>query len=205
MNCRCRPGPRAILQDSYTREHWTVTPVKGPVRKSRLVLRSTPVCERCGLEPAAHTLASVGLKHLQPQPISGFGTQFHRSYKRDPSIYHTFSLAEDREGVILRRLTGLCKASTVVLDVGSGTGKYASLLGSYVRRYWALEPSPRFLAYSAVINQGVETVEHLAAGAEHIPLPDKSVDLVIMTWSTFAVSDAFAEMYRVLKSGGTMV
>ncbi len=48
-------------------------------------------------------------------------------------------------------------------------------------------------------------VEHIEDSAEHIPLPDNSLDFVVSTWSLCSIPHpeiALKEVFRVLKSGG---
>ncbi len=51
-------------------------------------------------------------------------------------------------------------------------------------------------------------VRFLEASAEHIPLEDKSIDTVVLTWSLCTIPDAvraLEEMHRVLKPNGKLL
>jgi ubiquinone/menaquinone biosynthesis C-methylase UbiE len=51
-------------------------------------------------------------------------------------------------------------------------------------------------------------VNLINGSAEHVPLPDESIDTVVITWSLCSIGDAAAalrEMRRVLKPGGALI
>ena len=97
------------------------------------------------------------------------------------------------------------RASGVVLEIGFGSG-YNLPFYKNVKKLYALEPSREMYRYSEQrVQHAPFPIEHLAAGAEQIPLPDESVDSVVSTWALCSVSDiseALAEVRRVLKQGG---
>jgi SAM-dependent methyltransferase len=88
-----------------------------------------------------------------------------------------------------------------VADVGAGTGK---LTGALLRRgvhVVAVEPDPEMLA---VLARRYPAAEARLAGADALPLPDRSVDavLVAQAWHWFPHEQAAAEVRRVLRPGG---
>lgn len=94
-----------------------------------------------------------------------------------------------------------------LLDVGGGTG-LCSVIGldlvGATGRVVTLDPSPRMLAVAR--RRGVR--ESIEAGAESIPLPDASFDLVSMGYMLRHIDDlrvAFAEVRRVLKPLGRVL
>jgi ubiquinone/menaquinone biosynthesis C-methylase UbiE len=94
-----------------------------------------------------------------------------------------------------------------VLEIGLGAGHNLPLYDpARVSRVWGLEPSPemRRLAGPAVRSLGFE-FEFLDAPGERVPLPDGSVDTVVVTYTLCTVPDPEAvvrEMARVLRPGG---
>jgi SAM-dependent methyltransferase len=90
-----------------------------------------------------------------------------------------------------------------VADVGAGTGK---LTGSLLARGLvvdAVEPDPGMLA---VLNRVYPGATGHLAGADMLPLPDGSVDVVLVgqAWHWFPVERAVAEVRRVLRPGGQL-
>lgn len=88
-----------------------------------------------------------------------------------------------------------------VLDVGAGTGKFTRLLDPTGATLLALEPVAAMRRHLEV---AVPEARVLAGTAERIPLPDRSVDVVVAAtaFHWFGGDDALAEIARVLKPGG---
>lgn len=90
-----------------------------------------------------------------------------------------------------------------VLDLGAGTGKLTEVLLRHVTDVVAVEPDPAMLRQLRGRLRGVEA---LPGSAERIPLPDSSVDAVLvgqaMHW--FDLDRAAPEMARVLAPGGVL-
>jgi len=97
-----------------------------------------------------------------------------------------------------------------VLEVGFGSGLNLAFYDkAKVWHVWALDPSRELweMAEERVRGAGVP-VEFLLAGAEEIPLPDRSADTVLVTYTLCTLPDvarALREMARVLKPGGELV
>jgi SAM-dependent methyltransferase len=92
---------------------------------------------------------------------------------------------------------------TRVLDVGCGTGNYASaLVAATGCRVSGVDPSPAMLDRAA----GATTWESLQqANAESLPFPDAAFDVIISTDVIHHIGDRdayFAEAARVLRPGG---
>ncbi|MCL1869673.1 MAG: methyltransferase domain-containing protein [Promicromonosporaceae bacterium] len=90
-----------------------------------------------------------------------------------------------------------------VLDLGAGTGKLTSSLVAQGLDVVAVDPSEPMLEQLRAALPGVEA--HVGT-AESIPLPDGSVDAVVVgqAWHWFDHAAASAEIARVLRHGGTL-
>lgn len=90
-----------------------------------------------------------------------------------------------------------------VLDLGAGTGKFTELLIAHADRVIAVEPS---IAMLEVLRAKMPAVETHIAGAESIPLPEGSIDVVTVAqaFHWFDRDAACAEIARVLVPGGTL-
>ncbi|GAA1265200.1 class I SAM-dependent methyltransferase [Sphaerisporangium rubeum] len=90
-----------------------------------------------------------------------------------------------------------------VLDLGAGTGKLTATLVAVGADVVAVEPDAAMLAELRRVLPGVRAV---SGGAEAIPLPDASVDVVLagnaMHW--FDMDAAGPEIARVLAPGGVL-
>ena len=90
-----------------------------------------------------------------------------------------------------------------VLDLGAGTGKLTRQLAGLGLPVTAVDPSEGMLAQLRRVLPGVPA--HLGS-AERIPLPDDSVDLVLIAqaWHWVDPDRAVPEIARVLSPGGRL-
>lgn len=94
-----------------------------------------------------------------------------------------------------------------VLDLGSGTGRFARpLRNTYNCPIIAIDPSGEMLNQGE--NLGLEGISWICGSAEGIPLADGSVDMVWLSQVFHHFEDAASslkEIYRVLSPGGFLV
>lgn len=90
-----------------------------------------------------------------------------------------------------------------VLDLGAGTGKLGAGVLALGHRVTAVEPDARM---RAELGRRVPGITALAGGAERIPLPDASVDAVVVgqAFHWFDQQRALPEIARVLRPGGAL-
>jgi len=90
-----------------------------------------------------------------------------------------------------------------LLDLAAGTGKLTASLVRRSARVTAVEPDPEMLA---VLRAELPSVKALPGTAEDIPLPDASVDAVLVgqAFHWFNPEPAAAEIARVLRPGGRL-
>lgn len=90
-----------------------------------------------------------------------------------------------------------------VLDLGAGTGKLTRSLVGRAEHVTAVDPSHRMLAQ---LREAVPGVTTLLGTAEAIPLPDGSVDAVVVgqAWHWVDPDRAVPEVARVLRPGGVL-
>lgn len=102
------------------------------------------------------------------------------------------------------------RAFGLVLEVGFGSGlNLPHYDRSSVKQVWALEPSApmRALAAPGIAASGLD-VRLLDMPGEELPLPDQSVDSVVVTYSLCTIPDAMAalrQMHRVLRPRGSLL
>ena len=95
-----------------------------------------------------------------------------------------------------------------VLEIGFGSGRNVPHLPSSVNRLLAVEPAAvgRKLA-SRRIAEAPIPVEFVGTDGQELPLPDASVNHVLVTWTLCTIPDvdrALREIHRVLQPGGTL-
>jgi SAM-dependent methyltransferase len=90
-----------------------------------------------------------------------------------------------------------------VLDLGAGTGKLSAVTARLGHRVTAVEPDADMLAQ---LRRELPEVAAHQGGAEQIPLPDGSVDAVVVGQALhwFDQSRALPEIVRVLRPGGVL-
>jgi ubiquinone/menaquinone biosynthesis C-methylase UbiE len=97
-----------------------------------------------------------------------------------------------------------------VLEVGMGPGLNLPFYDrGRVELIWAAEPNEamRALAGDRIAHSGLD-VRWLGVGAEGLPLEDRSVDTVVLTYTLCSIADWAAgldEMRRVLRPGGRLL
>lgn len=94
-------------------------------------------------------------------------------------------------------------AAHTVLDLGAGTGKLTVRLAERGLDVIAVDPIPEMLE---VLSASLPDTPALLGTAEEIPLPDDSVDsvLVAQAWQWFDADRAVREIARVLRPGGRL-
>lgn len=95
-----------------------------------------------------------------------------------------------------------------VLEIGIGSGLNLPFYGKAVEEIIGVDSSPGMLALA---EQAVAASRHkvslLARAAERLPLDDRSIDTIVVTWSLCSILDlgwALIEARRVLRAGGQM-
>jgi ubiquinone/menaquinone biosynthesis C-methylase UbiE len=97
----------------------------------------------------------------------------------------------------------LPEATGPVLDLAAGTGKLTASLVARGLDVVAVDPAPNMLA---VLRRRLPTVDARVGRAEQIPLPDASVDAVLVgaAFHWFTRPTAEQEIARVLRPGGRL-
>jgi SAM-dependent methyltransferase len=100
-------------------------------------------------------------------------------------------------------LLGSPTAPLTVLELGAGTGKLTGILVEAGHRVVATDPSAGMLQ---VLRGQVPGAIAVAAPAEAIPIPSRSIDVVIaaQAFHWFDHARALPEIARVLRPGGTL-
>jgi ubiquinone/menaquinone biosynthesis C-methylase UbiE len=101
-------------------------------------------------------------------------------------------------------------AKGIVLDIGIGSGLNIPFYNkSNIDRLCGLDPSEELLKIAKPLAKKNELeIEFLQCGAEAIPLPDQSIDTVLITYTMCTIPDiklSNSEIMRVLKPGGQLL
>jgi len=131
------------------------------------------------------------------------------SFYQDHVLPYVIRAAMRQRNLAAYRERVISGAAGRVLEIGAGSGLNFPLYGSDVERVLALEPLRKLLAMARrAAGNTMRPVELLDASAEAIPLPDRSVDTVVTTWTLCTIPDvarALTEIRRVLKPGGRLL
>ena len=102
------------------------------------------------------------------------------------------------------------RAQGDVLEVGIGSGLNLAFYSSDVQCVYGVDPSAELQRMARKRADGRLTkVEFFCQSAEEpLPIPDKSIDTVVFTWTLCSIPDppkALHHMKRVLKPGGRLI
>ena len=101
-------------------------------------------------------------------------------------------------------------AEGVILDIGIGSGLNIPFYNeSNIDYLYGLDPSPELLEIAKKVakTNGLE-IDFLEGGAESIPLPDDSIDTIVITYTMCTIPDltlSISEIMRVLKNNGKLL
>ena len=146
-----------------------------------------------------------------------------------PDVYEIENRALDPDGYVLAAMRNLAPWSgRTLVDLGCGTGFWLPGYARDAARVIGIEPDPALRARAEARTRGVSRAEVLPGSAEHLPLADRTVDVVHARFAYFltpgivggmraagvlnaakavgAPGDAgLAEVMRVLRPGGSLV
>jgi ubiquinone/menaquinone biosynthesis C-methylase UbiE len=94
---------------------------------------------------------------------------------------------------------------SAILDLGCGNGYLSAALLPLVPRIYAVDPSPVMAGLARERLGGAARIAE--AGAEALPFEDASFDAVVsfLSFRYMRWEEALGEIFRVLRSGGTLV
>ena len=98
----------------------------------------------------------------------------------------------------------------VVADLGAGEGLISQLLARRVERVWCIDNSPRMVEVGTELakKNGLANLTYKLGDIEQVPLPDRSVDLAILSQALHHANHpqtAVNEAHRILCPGGQII
>lgn len=98
----------------------------------------------------------------------------------------------------------------VIADLGAGEGLLSQLLARRASKVWCIDNSPRMVEVGTELadKNGLANLTYKLGDIEQVPLPDKSVDLAILSQALHHAQHpdtAVKEAYRILKPGGQIL
>lgn len=126
-----------------------------------------------------------------------------------PESYELENRAVDQAGHVLAAMRALAPwAGRTIVDLGCGAGFWLPRYAA-AARVIGIEPSPSLRAAATQTARAIGPhADVLAGSAEHVPLPDDSVDVVHARFAYFfppGTDAGLAEVLRVLRPGGYLV
>jgi ubiquinone/menaquinone biosynthesis C-methylase UbiE len=125
-----------------------------------------------------------------------------------PDLYEIENRAVDPAGRIEAAMAAIAPwDGKVVLDLGAGTGFHLARFHATAAHVIAVEPHgpSRLRAMARVAALGLERVSVVTGSAEHVLLPDASVDVIHARFAYFFAPDCapgLVELARVIRPGG---
>lgn len=121
-------------------------------------------------------------------------------------LYEVENRAFDPGGLVLAAMRARAPwLGRTLVDLGCGSGYWLPKYADEAREVIGIEPDARLLPRAAERDARVKV---LRGSAEHIPLPDESVDVVHARFAYFfppGCDAGLAEVMRVLRPGGTLM
>ncbi|WP_240519648.1 class I SAM-dependent methyltransferase [Amycolatopsis antarctica] len=129
----------------------------------------------------------------------------HRLFGR---LYPAMSRALDQAGMAERRTALLTGLTGEVVEIGAGHGVNFAHYPPTVTRVLAVEPQPHLRVLAAAQAAGAPVPVEVADGdAEHLTIPDRSVDAVVVSLVLCSVrgqDEVLSDARRVLTPGGQL-
>jgi ubiquinone/menaquinone biosynthesis C-methylase UbiE len=126
-----------------------------------------------------------------------------------PELYELENGAMDPDGTLLVAMAGLAPwAGRTVVDLGCGTGFWLPTYAESARDVIGVEPDPQLREAAATRIDSLRNTRVVAGSAEHLPLPESSVDVIHARFAYFfgpGADAGLAEATRVLRPGGSLV
>lgn len=130
-------------------------------------------------------------------------------FYQDRILPHLINLAMRQRDLVAYRRRVIPAAEGRVLEIGVGSGLNLPFYAPTAERVIGLDPSPRLLAMARKAVRRISApIEFIESSAETIPLFNRSVDTVVMTWTLCSIPDptrALGEVRRVLRLGGCLL
>jgi ubiquinone/menaquinone biosynthesis C-methylase UbiE len=97
-----------------------------------------------------------------------------------------------------------------VLEIGIGSGLNLPFYSSKVHHVYGVDPSVKLqqMASKRAADRSLEVTFFLQSAEDPVPLPDSSIDTIVMTWSLCSIPNpslALQQIRRVLKSNGRLI
>jgi ubiquinone/menaquinone biosynthesis C-methylase UbiE/DNA-binding transcriptional ArsR family regulator len=97
-----------------------------------------------------------------------------------------------------------------IADLGAGEGLISQLLAQRARRVWCIDNSPRMVEVGTELarKNGLANLAYRLGDIEKVPLPDRSVDLAILSQALHHAQHppvAISEAFRILRPGGRVL
>lgn len=97
-----------------------------------------------------------------------------------------------------------------IADLGAGEGLVSQLLAHRARQVWCIDNSPRMVEVGTELarKNGLANLAYKLGDIENVPLPDRSVDLAILSQALHHAQHpqkAVDEAFRILRPGGQLL
>jgi len=133
---------------------------------------------------------------------------FRMSFYRERVLPHLVQMLMKQATFEPYRRRVIGGATGRVLEVGVGSGINLPLYGADTHLI-GLDPSAKLLSMARAVTANLpRSIAFIEGTAEAIPLPDRSVDSVVTTWTLCSIPDlthALAEIRRVLTPEGRLL
>jgi SAM-dependent methyltransferase len=125
---------------------------------------------------------------------------------KQPDVYELENRAVDPGGVIERAMQAIRPwAGANVLDIGCGTGFHLPRFAADAAQVVGVEPHRDLVRWARLRCRDLANVSVVQGAAQHLPLPNASVDVAHARWAYFfgpGCEPGLRELRRVMRAGG---
>jgi SAM-dependent methyltransferase len=145
-----------------------------------------------------------------PTPAAEFPDwRFAPNIGGHPDRYELENRALDQAGDVLAAMRAIAPwAGRTIVDLGCGTGYWLARYSADAARVIGIEPDPALRAAAHGAAAPLRGADVLAGSAEHLPLADRSADIVHARFAYFfppGTDAGLVEVLRVLRPDGHLV
>lgn len=176
---------------------------------------------RAGLSPRILNLLKAALEAITEQPALGEDRanldRILQKRRRTQEQY--FNLIAGRLGrhycpgrswEAIGHLALRLTPAITIADLGAGEGLVSQLLARRAKQVWCIDNSPRMVEVGTELakKNGLANLAYKLGDIEQVPLPDRSVDLAILSQALHHAQHpqaAVNEAYRILRPGGQLL
>jgi len=87
----------------------------------------------------------------------------------------------------------------VILEIGSGSGKFTSMLADKCLKLYVVEKSISLMQINRIKNASANNIDFMHIDARNLVLNSNSIDIIFAGWCLTSIRDSFDIMFKIFK------